>query len=43
MHRAADVRFPHVDMADEDQLDLGNVGIRVLATPGIRRTASPSS
>src|SRR3989442_1367491 len=34
MHEAADVRFPHTDMADEDRLDLGNVGLRVLATPG---------
>src|SRR6058998_3303972 len=34
MHEAADVRFPHTDMADEDRLDLGNVGITVLATPG---------
>src|SRR5438046_8900089 len=34
MHEAADVRFPHTDMADGDRLDLGNVGLRVLATPG---------
>jgi glyoxylase-like metal-dependent hydrolase (beta-lactamase superfamily II) len=32
--RAADVRFPHVGLADEDQLDLGNVGLEVIATPG---------
>src|SRR3989441_4997312 len=34
MHEPADVRFPHTDMAAEDRLDLGNVGLRVLATPG---------
>src|SRR5216117_2055932 len=34
MHEAADVRFPHTDMADGDRLDLGNVGLRVLAPPG---------
>jgi glyoxylase-like metal-dependent hydrolase (beta-lactamase superfamily II) len=34
MHRAADVRFPHMDLADEDQIDLGNVGVTVIATPG---------
>src|SRR5881296_2941913 len=34
MHEAADVRFPHTDMVDGDRLDLGNVGLRVLATPG---------
>jgi glyoxylase-like metal-dependent hydrolase (beta-lactamase superfamily II) len=34
MHQAADVRFSHTDIADEDELDLGNVGIRVIATPG---------
>jgi hydroxyacylglutathione hydrolase len=34
MHHAADVRFPHVDLADDDHLDLGNVGLRVIATPG---------
>jgi len=34
IHESADVRFPHVDLADEEQLDLGNVGINVLATPG---------
>jgi hydroxyacylglutathione hydrolase len=34
MHEAADVRFPHIDLCDEEELDLGNVGISVLATPG---------
>jgi hydroxyacylglutathione hydrolase len=34
MHQAADLRFPHTDLADEDELDLGNVGLKVLATPG---------
>src|SRR5947207_1106804 len=34
MHQAADVRFPHTDLEDEDQLDLGNVGLKVVATPG---------
>ena len=34
MHQAADVRFPHTALADDDQLDLGNVGLKVLATPG---------
>src|SRR5207237_8167219 len=34
MHQAADLRFPHTDLADEDQLDLGNVGLKVVATPG---------
>ena len=34
MHEAAGVRFPHVDVTDEEELDLGNVAIRVLATPG---------
>ena len=34
MHQTADVRFPHTDLADEDGLDLGNVGLEVIATPG---------
>jgi len=34
VHEAADVRFPHVDVADEEEHDLGNVWITVLATPG---------
>lgn len=34
LHQAAEVCFPHTDLADEDQLDLGNVGIQVIATPG---------
>jgi glyoxylase-like metal-dependent hydrolase (beta-lactamase superfamily II) len=34
MHEAAGVGFPHVGVADEEELDLGNVAIRVLATPG---------
>ena len=34
IHKAADVRFAHTDLADGDQLDLGNVGLQVLATPG---------
>src|SRR5205814_9684668 len=34
MLQAADLRCPHTDLADEDELDLGNVGMKVLATPG---------
>ena len=34
IHQAADVRFPHTDLVDEDQLDLGNVVMQVMATPG---------
>lgn len=34
MHHAADVRFPHTDLTDEDRLDLGNVTLHVIATPG---------
>jgi hydroxyacylglutathione hydrolase len=34
IHKDADVRFAHTDLADGDQLDLGNVGLQVLATPG---------
>jgi glyoxylase-like metal-dependent hydrolase (beta-lactamase superfamily II) len=34
IHHAADVRFPHTALADEDQLDLGNVGMEAIATPG---------
>jgi hydroxyacylglutathione hydrolase len=34
MHAAAGLRFPHVDLVDEQEVDLGNVGITVLATPG---------
>jgi glyoxylase-like metal-dependent hydrolase (beta-lactamase superfamily II) len=33
-HRAAAVRFPHVDMDDEEEHELGNVRVRVLHTPG---------
>ena len=34
IHQAADVRFPHTDLADEDQFDVGNVGLQVISTPG---------
>ena len=34
MHQAAGVRFAHTDLADEDQVVLGNVEIQVIATPG---------
>jgi len=34
VHRAAGVRFPHAELDDGDRLDLGNVGIEVVATPG---------
>jgi hydroxyacylglutathione hydrolase len=34
IHEAAGVGFPHVGVTDEEELDLGNVAIRVLATPG---------
>jgi hydroxyacylglutathione hydrolase len=34
MHEAAGVRFPHTDMADGDRVELGNVALAVLATPG---------
>jgi hydroxyacylglutathione hydrolase len=34
MHEAADVRFVHTDLTDDDALELGNVGIQVIATPG---------
>jgi glyoxylase-like metal-dependent hydrolase (beta-lactamase superfamily II) len=34
IHEAADVGFPHTDLAEGDQLDLGNVGLQVMATPG---------
>ena len=34
MHQAATVRFAHTDLTDEDQLELGNVGITVITTPG---------
>jgi glyoxylase-like metal-dependent hydrolase (beta-lactamase superfamily II) len=33
-HQAADVQFSHVDMADGDEHELGNVRVRVLHTPG---------
>ena len=34
IHQAADVRLPHTDLADEDQFDVGNVGLQVISTPG---------
>jgi len=34
MHEAAEVRFPHAGLLDEEQHDLGNVSITALATPG---------
>jgi hydroxyacylglutathione hydrolase len=34
LHESADVRFPHVPLADEDEHELGNVRVRVLHTPG---------
>ncbi|HXU88291.1 MAG TPA: MBL fold metallo-hydrolase [Methylomirabilota bacterium] len=34
MHQAAGARFPHTELADEDRLALGNVGVDVIATPG---------
>jgi hydroxyacylglutathione hydrolase len=34
MHQSADVHFPRTDLADEDHVDLGNVGLEVIATPG---------
>jgi len=33
-HKSADVRFPHVDVEDGMDIELGNVRIRVLHTPG---------
>lgn len=33
-HASADVSFPHVDLADGDQVELGNDYVRVLHTPG---------
>jgi len=33
-HKSADVRFPHVDVEDGMDIELGNVQIRVLHTPG---------
>jgi glyoxylase-like metal-dependent hydrolase (beta-lactamase superfamily II) len=34
MHEAAGVRFPCAGLADEEEHELGNVRVRVLATPG---------
>ena len=34
LHEAAEVAFPHSELADGDQLELGNDYIRVLHTPG---------
>jgi hydroxyacylglutathione hydrolase len=33
-HESADVRFPHVDMEDGEEHDMGNVRMTVLHTPG---------
>jgi hydroxyacylglutathione hydrolase len=33
-HESADVRFPHVDVEDGEEHELGNVRVRVLHTPG---------
>lgn len=33
-HESAPVRFPHVEVADEEEHELGNVRIAVLHTPG---------
>lgn len=33
-HESAGVRFPHVDMEDGDEHELGNVRVNVLHTPG---------
>jgi glyoxylase-like metal-dependent hydrolase (beta-lactamase superfamily II) len=33
-HEAADVRFPHVDLKDGEEHELGNVSVTVLHTPG---------
>jgi len=34
LHEAADVAFPHVDLRDGDEIQLGNDYVRVLHTPG---------
>lgn len=34
LHEAADVAFPHVDLTDGDEVQLGNDYVRVLHTPG---------
>jgi hydroxyacylglutathione hydrolase len=34
LHEAADVAFPHVDLRDGDEIELGNDYVRVLHTPG---------
>ena len=34
LHEAADVSFPHVDVGDGDEVQLGNDYVRVLHTPG---------
>ena len=33
-HRSAPVEFPHLDVADGERLDLGNVSLSILHTPG---------
>ena len=33
-HRAADVRFPHTDVENDDELELGNVRVTIIHTPG---------
>ena len=34
LHELADARFPHVSLADDQELEMGNVKITVLHTPG---------
>jgi hydroxyacylglutathione hydrolase len=34
LHESADVAFPHVDLRDGDEVELGNDYVRVLHTPG---------
>jgi glyoxylase-like metal-dependent hydrolase (beta-lactamase superfamily II) len=34
VHESADVAFPHVDVRDADQIELGNDYVRVIHTPG---------
>ena len=34
MHQATDARFPYVPLGDEEEHELGNVRVAVLATPG---------
>lgn len=34
LHESADVRFPHVDLEDDEEHDMGNVRMTVLHTPG---------